>query len=255
MGTTKSIALKKQTRSGFTLAELLVASTLISIVLGSIYTIFFSVTTSWRVIEKNHDPYKDARNFYALFKREFANIEASTPHLFQGDDDTISFFVVSDPLQLDEGEGRHLLQVEYRYSKSKDEIIREEAFVETALPKPAQGNAQLDRGRVKTKHKEEFVVATHVMDFYIRYVWYPVAPRRQESNMINTPPPQLAPIFKEEHRDSWGRFPHAVEVSMELEDPADNEVSQVFTLLIPYQGQRWFYTMDQLNGIFMGRRR
>ena len=240
----------KRPDSGFTLAELLVASALISVVLGSVYSMFFTVTTSWRAIEQDYDPHRDARNFFTLFQREFANIEMRTAHLFEGDDSEITMFIVSEPFQVDEGEGRHLLRVSYRYNGRSDEIIREEAFVETALPKPTNGSVELDRGRIKTTHEEEFVVATHVTDMNIRYLWYPV-PNKPDPKM---PPPRITPIYQNEHRNKWGKFPNAIELSIAVADHNNEDASQFFELLIPIQGDRVYFTQERLLGIFKGRR-
>ena len=215
-------------RNGFTLIEMLVATVLLSIVMGSVYTLFHSVIRSWRAVEQDCDIYQDARAAITLFRHEAANIAAGAGHLFEGEEDEVTMFVVSEPLDLEDSEGPHLMRVRYRFKKGDDELLREEALVETALPKVPPPDHELDRTRIKLKREEEFVVASGVRSFSLTYLWLPV-PERFDPKM---PPDWIDAIEADEHRERWG-LPQGIEMHLELYDPGDPEKTLELTATVP----------------------
>jgi prepilin-type N-terminal cleavage/methylation domain-containing protein len=205
---------QKRGRAGFTLAEVLVATMLLAIVMTAVYTLFSSVITSWRIAESGFDVHQEARNFLSLFTRECGNITARAAHLFEGKDDTLTLFVVSEPINLEEGEGRRLMRVEYTYSRTKGVVEREEAFIEAPLPNVPPEDRPVDRGRIKTGKKFEADVAENVTRFGLRYIWIPAPPERDPK----LPPEPQEPIIVERHEEKWG-LPQAIEVTIETADP------------------------------------
>ena len=205
-------------RDGFTLAEVLVATMLLAIVMTAVYTLFNSVIISWRVAESGFDVHQEARNFLTLFTRECGNITARAAHLVEGKDDTLTLFVVSEPLNLEEGEGRRLMRVEYAYNRTKGVVEREEAFIEAPLPNFPPQDQPVNRSRIKTGRKFEADVAVNVTDFEIRYIWIPAPPERDPK----LPPEPQEPVIVERHEEKWG-LPQAIEVTIETADPEMEE--------------------------------
>ncbi len=205
---------RRQKHSGFTLAELLIASTLLSIVMASVYTLFHSAVGSWRAVERDFDAYLDARSAINLISREVNNIVWQAGHLFEGEDDEFTMFTAVEPMNVEEAEGRHLLRIRYYHNKSKKTLVREEALVEMALPNEPPKGFELDRARIKVKKEEKFVVASNVRDFQIRYLWTPIPERRNP----NDPPVPIEHIIVDKHRERLG-LPQGIELKLVFTDP------------------------------------
>lgn len=202
--------------SGFTLAELLVATVLLSIVMGSVYTLFHSTIRSWRAVEGDVDFYQDARTSLTIFQRELDSIVPATAHLFEGEDNEITFFLTAEPMNVEDSEGAHLLRVRYYYSRPKKALIREEALVETALPRRPPDDRELDRQRIKLKKEEKFVLASNVDDLQFTYIWMPV-PKDRDTEI---PPTPIEPYELHRHKERWG-LPQGVQLTMTFQDPED----------------------------------
>jgi prepilin-type N-terminal cleavage/methylation domain-containing protein len=220
---------------GFTLAELLVASILLSIVMTSVYTLFHSAIGTWRAVEKDYDAYQDARNALTLLKRETGNILGNAGYLFEGEEDRFTMFTVDEPMNIEESEGRHLLRVEYSFNRNKMELIREEALVETALPQAPPKDRELNRQRIKLKKREEFVIATNVLDFQVRYIWIPI--EIQPDSLLNTPPPPVVPVVVAKHKERWG-LPQGLQVTLVVADPNSPEPLQ-FSVILPIRAPNY----------------
>jgi prepilin-type N-terminal cleavage/methylation domain-containing protein len=243
-----SIQLARRRARGFTLAEVLVATTLISIIMASVYTLFNSTTRAWRESEGRFDIYQNARTSLAVLKREIDNVVSPAGYFFQGDNQRFEMVVVSEPFNVEDSEGRHMMWVRYRYNRTGRELIRDEALVEMALPKqPPRGQA-IDRGRLKMRRREQFVVAANVEDFSVRYVWIPIQPQRDKKQ----PPPPVTPIYADRHEEGWG-LPTGIEVRMTVIDPGDKNQRRTFlvrkTILNPSAGYRETDLQNMLGGL------
>lgn len=233
---------------GFTLAEVLVATTLISIIMGSVYTLFNSTTRAWRDSEGKFDSYQGARTSLAILKREIDNVVAPAGYFFQGDKDSFEMVVVSEPFNVENSEGRHMMWVRYRYNRTGRELIRDEALVEMALPKqPPRGQA-IDRGRLKMRRRERFVVATNVQQFSVRYVWIPIQPQRDKKQ----PPTPVTPVYADRHEEGWG-LPAGMEIRMTVFDPEDPGQQRTFfvrkTIMNPSAAYRETDLQNMLGGV------
>lgn len=217
-----------KSRSGFTLTELLVASVLLSVVMASVYTLFYAVLVPWRSVEQDYDAYREARNAMSLIEREVHNAAPAAAHLFEGEKDEVTMFLVSEPLDVEKSEGRHLLRVRYRFNSAAGELIREEALVTTPLPNAPPPGKKLDRTRVKVKQKRDFVVATNVEEFSVRYVWLPAPPPRKPTE----PPQEIKPVYGTKHKEGWG-YPQGVEFTLTLSDPEKKGEKKTVTKMLP----------------------
>lgn len=215
-------------KSGFTLIELLVATTLLSIVMSAVYTLAHASLRSWSYAESGFDGYREARSAFTLFSHEYNNMAVRAGHLFEGDDREITMFVIAQPMDLDEGEGRRLMRVIYEYNRNKHTLEREEALVETALPKQPPDPKEFDRARIKVGRKYKTTVAENVTDFKITYIWVP-APENQNDDEPPVPEP---PIYMERHDPLWG-LPQGVELSITLRDPEDEEKEYTLKAVFP----------------------
>ena len=205
-------------RTGFTLIELLVATCLLSIVMSSVYAFTHASLRSWHYAEDGVDLHMEGRNALTLFSHEFNNIAGRAGHLFEGDDHVITMFVIAQPMDREQGEGRRLMRVIYSYNRNKKTIEREEALVKTALPNRPPNPDDFDRSRVKTEREYKTTIAENVSDLKFTYIWVP-APDRPDPKEPPVPEP---PIYMDRHEPLWG-LPQGVRLSFTLTDPEDEE--------------------------------
>lgn len=225
--------------AGFTLMEVMVASILLCLVMTAVYTLLHSTLVSWRRIERGDDIYQEGRAFVAILQREVNNALPDAEHLFVGEDDEFTIFVCSEPLEVEEAFGRHVLRVRY-YLNGKDQIIREEALVESPLPRPpANETDSIDRERIKTSRDEKFVVAEHVKDFEVHYRWMPYPERRSDPAL---PPERIEPLVVERHSELWRvGYPAAIELRYTIVSPEDKDKEFQVTAVAPIRlsGHEW----------------
>jgi prepilin-type N-terminal cleavage/methylation domain-containing protein len=211
-----ALSRSRYTNSGFTLAELLVSTMLLSIVMTSVYMLFYTVLGSWKAVETRFETYRETRNAMTVMEHDIENYLYAASHLFEGEDDELILFVITEAMDLDEEEGAHLMRVRYYHNRSGKELIREEAVVTAALPaRPAPGE-DLDRERIRLSRKKKYVVAENVRRFDIQYVW---AVRPQ---YMNQPPDPTEFMYRDQHRERWG-LPQALRVQMQVQDPENRD--------------------------------
>lgn len=227
---------------GFTLAELLVATTLLSLILSSVYFLFYSSMSSWRALEDDFDTYRDSRNAFTVMQRDIVNVHRPAAHLVEGEDNELTLFTMSEPMNVEAAQGRHLMRVRYRYNRTGGRLIREEALVTTTLPKQPQPGKELDRQRIKLRDEEEFVVASHVREFELRYEWMALPDQRP----VDAPLPPLTPVTMEQLKSKWG-LPHAIRITLLLADPEKPEESNRVELLVPLGPPTYYETESMLR--------
>lgn len=210
---------------GFTLAELLVAATLMSLVMASVYTLFYSTIRTWRHGEGGFDNHLNARTALSVLGRELENIVDEAGYLMEGDDRTLTMIVVSEPFDIEKTEGRHMMQVEYKFNRTGHRLEREEALVELSLPNIPPGQEPVNRGKIKLRRKREFTLAENVRDFELRYIWTP-APEQRD---LNQPPEPVTPLVVDKHETKWG-LPQAIEARLTVFDPEDKDREYTFVL-------------------------
>ncbi|MGC8739570.1 MAG: PilW family protein [Candidatus Hydrogenedens sp.] len=227
---------------GFTLMELLVATTLLSIVLSSVYVLFHSSIQTWKRLESGVNPQQDARLVMNLIGRDINNLIASAGHLFEGDDQQMTLFVITEPFDKDTGEGGHLMRIEYKYNRGQKRLEREEALVETALPKVPPANRELDRSRVKVTRKKKVTLVENVREFEITYIWIPYDEKRNWKE----PPSPVEPVRVQKHKLCWW-LPQGIEIKMALYDPDQPEGETVYKETFPIRAPSAHLTEEQLQ--------
>lgn len=219
--------------SGFTLVELIVASTLMALVLGGVYVTFSTAVRSWRSGEANYQTYEDARRALGLLDRELHGIPSDAIHLVTGTRTSLEFVTMSQPLDVETASSERLLRVQYRYKgdRSGGVLMRTEALVEGPLPgTPIPPSRELPVG-LKTGRSHEFEIARGVRALEFSYSWAgPPQPA-----LPGMPP---APVRILTDNRTYLALPEIVSTRLELDDPgnlANNERS-VFTLRTTFRG-------------------
>lgn len=233
---------------GFTLIELLVATALLSIVMTSVYTLTHSSLRSWHFAEDGVDLHAEARNAITLFTHEFNNICGRAGHLFEGDDKELTMFVIAQPMDLKQGEGRRLMRVIYRYNRTKKRLEREEALVETALPKQLPNITEIDRTRIKLSREYKTTVAENVTAFKISYVWAP-PPKAQPPDQPPIPEPL---IYAERHSTLWG-LPQGVKVEFTFASPDNEENSLQTEVTLPMRAPSVRLPKEQVEDLLRAK--
>ncbi len=211
---------RKRSREGFTLAELLVASVLMSVVMASVYGMFSSTLRTSRLGEANYKTYEDARMTLGLMARELQAIPPGTFHLFEGKDDEITFYTLSPPMNVGDGEGPRMLKIKYRLkgtvARAGATLIREESLVKSALPVQEQRGDNIDTTRIRLGRRHTFELATEIKAFKLYYHW--IVPRDYENRTTYQP---RAVLIQTRNRKGWG-IPAGIQVSLTLVDPGDD---------------------------------
>jgi len=199
----------RQKPSGFTLVEVLVATVLLSVVMAAVYTLFYSVIHSWRSMENDGGAHRKARNTLALLQRDYDNLFVPAGHLMEGTADSLTIYVMATPWQETEMPGPQLLRVRYRFDPDRGELEREEALVETPLPKEIRNPGSFDVAHVNAGPPERYVVARGLTAFTFRYVWVP-EPSHDEWREAPVP---VEPLAASRHALRWG-LPQALDIQL-----------------------------------------
>lgn len=211
-------------RAGFTLAELLVSTALITVILGAAYVAFNSALRTWRTSTTDYETYQSARTSIGTIERDLQGIIPGAAVFMEGEEDRITFIALVPPMQSGEGNERRVMQVTYRVKRDAKRpgsvLVREEREVESALPvmpmnteNPAAyfdavADVILDLGR-----EEAFEIAPGVESFQLRYYWTP--PVELDAGEMSAARP---PIELKHH--SLGRgLPAAIGVTLVFHNP------------------------------------
>lgn len=237
---------------GFTLAELIVATTMISIVMAGVYTAMHTAVNVWRYGETDYDRYDDARYALGLFTREMQAVPGGTYPWFIGTDDEVEFFTMSQPMDVEEGTAQRALRVSYRLSgqsgKEGRQFVREEQIVESGLPYSVDCEDARRSGRTKLARKHEITLATNVKDLKIQYHWAPPSPPRNPAE----PPPWLDMIIEDQNKKCWG-LPQGISIELEMNGMSSESEPKTFTQYIAFRGSTSPLPRD-LYDAFVGRR-
>lgn len=211
---------KLQQNDGFTLAELLVASTVLAIVLGTVYTAFSSSVSMWKIGEANIAAFQDARTSLDIVTRELQNMVPGAAHLFAGNDTEFEFYAVTRPMNVEDGAEPRVLWVKYRVKndpKSAGKLfIREERPVESPLPSKAPEDGKVDETIVKLGSESQFELAAGVKTMELHYYW--VQPKEDEGLLGADPGAPAEFVIRDEHEEGAG-IPQAIRIDLTMIDP------------------------------------
>ncbi|MBX3179320.1 MAG: prepilin-type N-terminal cleavage/methylation domain-containing protein [Candidatus Hydrogenedentes bacterium] len=208
----------RASRGGFTLAEVLVATVLLSIVMASVYSLFQTTIAAWRSAEGDSGLHRQARHVLDLLEQEYSNLHAGGSQLFEGADDGFTMYAVAQPVNVTSGEGRRLMRIRYRHDRANATLVREEAIVEGVLPGAVRDATALDETRIRVRNEARFVAARGVREFQVRYLWV----ARPDPEYWRGPPVPVEPRRADRHQPGWG-LPQAIAVSIILEDDRSPE--------------------------------
>lgn len=159
---------------GFTLAELIVATTLMAIVMTTVYTVFHTAIQTWRVADAGYAPYRDARLAMQMLDRDLRSVPQHAMHLFQGTEDRLEFVTLTAPMNVEDDPAPRMMLVEYRLTAGRGpegrRLIREEAPIQGPLPGV---NREVRAGLISTGRDKDFVIAEGVKEFELTYRWAP----------------------------------------------------------------------------------
>lgn len=217
------------------MAELIVATTLLAIVMAAVYTALNSTLRIGRLGETDLNTYQDARTALAILSRELNCIVRDSEEFFVGTDNEFEFFAVVPPMAVEEGKGPRVLWVHYRYNPSTKTLFREEAVVKDALPSRRPDEETVDRSRIKLGRKRKFEFVTDVLGFDVSYYWIPPESDEEKARRKNDEPPvPITPFVLKESRDGWGR-PQGVRVRLTLQDPNAESGRAAFENLVTFR--------------------
>lgn len=221
------MVLKRSCR-GFTLMELLVAVTMLSLAMTALYGVLYSTIAASRQLDQGYNPSQAARLALTMMQRDIESVSLRAEHLMEGDRDGLTLFSVIEPMNVEEGLGSRLMRVRYRYRRAQHELVREEAMVTAALPNRPPPDKKVNPEHVELGNKEDFLIARDIEDFELRYIWSP-APVIVDTK---SPPPPVETIVKERHKENWG-LPTGIEIRLTLKSPEDDS-EQEFRQVIAF---------------------
>jgi prepilin-type N-terminal cleavage/methylation domain-containing protein len=229
----------RKSQAGFTLAELLVASTMLAIVMAAVYTSFNASLNMWRLGARNFEPYQDARIALDVMTREMHSLVRGTEHTLQGDSNEIEFYTIGPPMDVDEGFEPRVLWVKYELDRGGlgrgKSITRTEALVKGQLPLASLEDGEPEFGRVSMGRKTKFVLAEGVEDLELTYWWVPQAV--EESALSGTHRNRDSqPIEEDRHKEGWG-LPQGVKIVLTMEQE-DEEIDEIaFSTFVAFRGR------------------
>ncbi len=205
----------RRRRAGFTLVELIVASTLLTIVMAGVYTTFSTSVRVWRSGESNYQTYEDARRAFGFLVRELRAIPQDALHLVNGSEDMIEFVTLAQPMHVESGDWERLMLVRYRLvSEGRGGAItlrREEALVEGPLPVAGQTDDLGQPLEMALGRSYDFMLASGVERLSFYYMWA----------LVKLRPPEMPPAWAEMVGDTVveAGLPETIEVTLVLHDP------------------------------------
>ncbi|MBN2309714.1 MAG: prepilin-type N-terminal cleavage/methylation domain-containing protein [Candidatus Hydrogenedentes bacterium] len=242
--------------SGFTLAELLVASTLLAVVMGGVYVAFSSSIRLWRIGEANLRTYQDARTAVAIMQRELQSMAPNASHLFEGDDNSLEFYAVVPPMDVESGGEARLLWIRYRLKADPDQrgkaLVREERIVEGAIPPPPDDQAATAAPPVKLGPRRTFELASGVVDLEFEYCWVPIVRRREhddEEEGGDEDGASDAQFVIEDRLRAGDGVPQAVRLALMLDDPNADGEETAFRTAVTFRGPTTPLIVDEEDAL------
>jgi len=195
--------------NGFTLTEVLVATTLLAIIMSAVYGLLVSVVGIGQTQDRDDHRQREAHALLELLQRDYANLHAGGSPFFRGDNQSITLYTVGRPLDPEDGEAPRLLEVVYRFDRAERVVTREESLVEGGLPAVAERGDAIERKSISSLE-----IARSVAEFDLHYLWM----TRPESTYWQDRPVHREPREVQRHAPGWG-YPQAISVHLRLAAP------------------------------------
>ena len=231
----------RRAQHGFTLIELIVATTIMSITFTALYFVFNTSIRAGRRGEADMTTYQQTRYALDLFERDLQCLVPGTEHLFVGDGDEVEFFTISAPLDVEVHEGSCVLWVRYALDKGDNGarvLVREEAIVESPLPAASADSDEIEAFRVNLGKRETFPLVDAALDFELRYLWYPD---------IHPPEPDVRIIELSRNEEEWG-VPQAIGVELTVVDDFAETGRITFSNTIAFRANSSRYDEERITG-------
>jgi prepilin-type N-terminal cleavage/methylation domain-containing protein len=235
----------RKNQEGFTLAELLVASTIMAIVMTAVYTSFSTATIAWRVGSTDYVPYQDARTALTIMTRELQSTVTGTQHLFIGGAEAVECVIIGPSMNVEEREEPQIMWVKYELRRGTGDsgktLVRREAPVKGALPiqpPPVEEDRRRQRPAptvgLEKGQQETFELAGNVNAFNITYWWIPPLDDRAllEGSVIDY---HREPVTLKENREGWGQ-PQGLKVTLTMDRDNEEKEPFTFTTFIAFRG-------------------
>jgi len=244
---------------GFTLAELLVATTILAIVMTAIYTAFSTSIRMWQIGSSDLNVYQEARSAMTIMNRELNSVVTGANHLFQGDNDEVEFYCVVPPLNAEDGPDPRIMWVKYERQRASGrepaKLVRYEAEVESPLPLEPTENEQEQEGDsfgedpglvgIDLGRDTKFELVHNVEDFEMTYWWIP-PPEDRATIDGQTVELEREPVQLDKNREGWGR-PQGMKIVLTVVDPYSEEGEKTFTTFLAFRGETTQYDEDELG--------
>lgn len=228
----------RNSEAGFTLAELLVACMLLTIVLSGVYLCFSSTVRLWRLGEANIATYQDARTALGIMTQEMQNIIPGTAYLVEGSNDELTFFAVSPPLDVEEDSRPQVIQIQYRTRKDPNGeggiLVREERLVKSPLPSAPPDGGEIDRTIIKMDSETDFELAYEVKQLELRYYWLP--PNTGIGDATDQGPPAPVEYIIREENPKGSGIPQGIRIDLTLQDDNSESGETTFTTFVVFRG-------------------
>ena len=232
---------KGEQQWGFTLIELIVATTMLAVIMGAVYAAFNSSLRLCRMAEENLAAYQEARIALGIMRKDLYAIVPGSWHLFEGNASEFQVYSIVSPMDPDEGTLPRLMWIHYRLKQNPDGeervLLREERVVEDPLPVrlPGQGEQEPELDAVDLGRKETFEIARHVLGMKVTYLWIPLAQPQGSLYRWDEKPERIEPLERDEPNEEWG-MPQGIRLSLTVADPASEEGEKVFTTTLTFRG-------------------
>ena len=205
---------------GFTLAELLVASTMLAVVLGTVYTSFSSSVNLWKIGEADIAAYQDARIALDILTRELQNMVPGAAHLFAGSEDEFEYYAVTRPMNVEDGADPRVLQIRYRVKSDPHGegklLIREESPVEGPFPSRPPRDGVIEDTDIDLGSESQFELAAGVKKFDLHYYYLQPA---DDAGLLGAPAEAPAEFDIREELDTTAGLPQAIRIDLTMFDP------------------------------------
>jgi prepilin-type N-terminal cleavage/methylation domain-containing protein len=223
----------RRRQQGFTLAELIVASTLMAVVMSAVYVSFHSAIRVWRSGDRSAEAYQDARIALSVMSRELHSLVAGTEHLVRGTNSSIEFYTVSPPMDPEQADSTRVLWVRYQMARTTGSrgrtLQRTEASVTGPLPFWEVGQPEPISSTVRLGRRRSFDLATGLRDLELGYLW--VMPPTVEAPVFNREPLEVG-----ENREGWG-LPQGVRIRLTMMDEFSERGHTAFQTLVVFRGR------------------